>query len=135
MMLLETPMAKTTSAASMRKLGTHFIRAWRKRRDLTIQQMVDRLPSDEDGNATLSIASLSRIERNQQPYSQEIVEAMANELDVSVSDLVGRNPDEPPTDLERFLGLHEEDREDVRAYMDFLEQRRRQRLADQSEPE
>jgi transcriptional regulator with XRE-family HTH domain len=73
-----------------------YIRAWRKHRGFTIDQLVGRL-------AELSVdttgASISRIERGAQPYSQDILEAIAAALDVAVADLIENNPDVPDAEV------------------------------------
>lgn len=66
------------------RYGRTFIRDWRKHRNLTIERLADRL--------TLTAASLSRIERGLQPYSQPILEALADALRCSPADLLMRNP-------------------------------------------
>lgn len=77
-----------------------YIRAWRKKRGYTLDDMVGRL-------AVLGVdttgASLSRIERGQQPYSQDILEAIAEALDVSPWDLLKNNPEIPEAEVIDFL--------------------------------
>jgi transcriptional regulator with XRE-family HTH domain len=66
-----------------------YIRAWREKKGLTLDQMVGRL--DEIG-VKITGASLSRIERGIQPYSQDIIEAIAESLELTVSQLVEHDP-------------------------------------------
>ena len=73
-----------------------YIRAWRKHRGYTIDQMVGRLA--ELGVETTG-ASISRIERGTQPYSQDILEALAGALDVTVAQLIEHNPDLPGAEI------------------------------------
>lgn len=73
-----------------------YIRHWRKSLGFTLEQMVGRLA--EIGVDTTA-ASLSRIERGQQPYSQDILEAIAEALDRSVADLIENNPDIPEAQI------------------------------------
>lgn len=66
-----------------------YIREWREKKGFTLDQMVGRLAAigvDTTG------ASLSRIERAVQPYSQDILEAIAVTLDVEVGQLLEDNP-------------------------------------------
>ncbi len=71
-----------------------FIRAWRLHRDLTLEQLADRLT--EAHSVPMTHASLSRIERGMQPYSQPILEALAEELTGGdVASLLMRSPDDP----------------------------------------
>jgi transcriptional regulator with XRE-family HTH domain len=88
-----------------------YIRAWRKHRGYTLDQMVGRLA--ELGVETTG-ASLSRIERNDQPYNQDILEPIAEALGVTRGDLLENNPDIP--DAEVFdLMRHLDEREKLQA--------------------
>lgn len=64
-----------------------FIRAWRKFRNLTQHQLADRI-----GKAH---SSVGRIERGLQPYSQELLEALADALQTEPASLLMRDPTEP----------------------------------------
>lgn len=66
-----------------------YIRAWREKEGYTLAQMVGRL--DALG-VTITEASLSRIERGKQPYSQDILEAIAAALGKRVSQLIEDDP-------------------------------------------
>ena len=77
-----------------------YIRDWRKAKGYTLDQMVGRL--DTIGVATTG-ASLSRIERGEQPYSQDIIEAIAESLGVSVAQLVEDDPAKPPAQVFDFV--------------------------------
>ena len=86
-----------------------YIRAWREKRGYTLDDMVGRL--DAIGVA-MTGASLSRIERGLQPYSQDALEAIAEALNVSAADLLENNPDIPDAqiiDLTRHLGPKEKE--------------------------
>lgn len=61
-----------------------FIKAWRKHRQLTIEQLSER--------TEISTASLSRIESGKQPYNQGILEAIAEALNCRTADLLGFDP-------------------------------------------
>lgn len=77
-----------------------YIRAWRKERGYTLDQMVGRLA--ELGVETTG-ASISRIERGEQPYSQDILEALAEALGVALSDLIENNPELPDAEVIDFI--------------------------------
>jgi transcriptional regulator with XRE-family HTH domain len=68
-----------------------FIRQWRKHRGLTLDQLVSRL-DELAGNLKLAGASLSRIERGLQPYTQATLEAIADALACDPADLLMRDP-------------------------------------------
>jgi transcriptional regulator with XRE-family HTH domain len=64
-----------------------FIRQWRKHRDLTLEQLaekIDMVPSH-----------LSMLERGQRAYTQDTLEAIARALSTDVTALLSRDPGEP----------------------------------------
>ncbi len=67
-----------------------FIRAWRKHRALTLAQLADRLKTELE--IDISEGQLSRIERGETPYSQDILEALATVLRCEPADLIMRDP-------------------------------------------
>ena len=68
-------------------MGRHFLRAWRKHRTKTLEQVADHLH--------MSHSQLSRIERYEQPYNQELLEALADLYMCDVVDLLIRDPSDP----------------------------------------
>src|SRR5579872_5021004 len=67
-----------------------FIRAWRKHRELTPAQIADRLSVELEMD--ISEGQLSRIERGETPYGQDILEALAQVLRCEPADLIMRDP-------------------------------------------
>lgn len=65
---------------------TH-IRQWREHRENTLEELAEKIG--------ITHASLSRIERGIQPYSQAILEAIAKELATDVPSLLTRDPVDP----------------------------------------
>lgn len=76
---------------SEKKYGKTYIKEWRKYRGLSLRRLADRMEMDGP-NETISHASLGRIENGDQPYSQPILEALAQALNCSVTDLIGVDP-------------------------------------------
>lgn len=71
-----------------------FIKAWRKHRNgLTLAKLVERLEVEE--GFQLSEGQLSRIERGEQPYSQDLLEAISHVLRCEPADLIMRDPTDP----------------------------------------
>ncbi len=70
-----------------------FLRAWREHRNLTLDQAVERLR--ELHNVVLTKTSLSRIERGKQPYSQPILEGLADAYETEPASLLIRDPSDP----------------------------------------
>ena len=69
-----------------------FIRQWRAHRGLTIEALADRVATKL---GRFTHASLSRIERGKQPYSQPILEALADALRTDTWSLLHRDPTDP----------------------------------------
>lgn len=70
----------------------HFIREWRKHRHMTQDQLVSRLIEYGGESVPTTAASLSRLENGKQPYSQHLMEALADVLSTDVGSLIMRNP-------------------------------------------
>lgn len=66
---------------------TTFLRQWRKQSGKTLEQVAEHLH--------MSHSQLSRIERGQQPYNQELLEALADLYMCDVVDLLIRDPSDP----------------------------------------
>ena len=84
-----------------------YIRAWREHRGYTLDDMIGRL---EALDTKITGASLSRIERGIQPYSQDIMEAIAAALNLAVGDLLENDPTIPEAkilDMVRHLSDRE----------------------------
>lgn len=77
-----------------------YIRAWRKKKGYTLDEMVGRL--DALGVQTTG-ATLSRIERGGQPYNQDLLEPIAMALGVESWQLLKDNPDIPTAPVEDFV--------------------------------
>ena len=69
----------------------HFIREWRLSKNLSLRKLADRLV-DDHFVSIISYASLSRIEKGEQPYSQETLEAIADALGTSAASLLIFDP-------------------------------------------
>jgi len=76
---------------SKRELGKHFIREWRKYRGLSLRRLAERMET-EPGELLTSHANIQRIEKYEQPYTQEILEALAEALEVAPTDLLSVDP-------------------------------------------
>lgn len=64
-----------------------FFKEWRVHRGLSQEQLADRLET--------SVASISRIESGSQPYTQDVLEALADALMTDPASLLMRNPADP----------------------------------------
>lgn len=62
----------------------HFIREWRKAKDFTLERLAERIGTTH--------ATLSRIERGKVPYSQSLLETLAEALSTTPASLIMRDP-------------------------------------------
>jgi transcriptional regulator with XRE-family HTH domain len=65
----------------------HFIKQWRKHRELTQEQLANRLDTTK--------ANISRIENLKQGYTQDFLEVCAKALNTDVASLLMRDPSDP----------------------------------------
>jgi transcriptional regulator with XRE-family HTH domain len=82
----------------------HYLREWREHRGLSLARLAARM-IDQTGEEIISSVSVGRIERGQQPYSQPILEALADALQCTAEDLLSVNPlkDAEVIDLMRII--------------------------------
>ena len=73
-------------------LKPHYIKEWRLNSGLSLRKLAARL-EESPGEELISFASLARIEKGQQPYSQPILEALAIAFDIQPYMLLEMNPD------------------------------------------
>lgn len=70
-----------------------FIREWRKKKGHTLAQLAERLLLLEEIDITEG--QLSRIERGESAYGQDMLEAIARAMSLEPADLIMRNPTDP----------------------------------------
>lgn len=70
-----------------------YIKEWRERKGLSLRRLAERLESSPGGDLLISHTSIGRIEKGKQPYSQPILEAIADALGVSAWMLLEVNPE------------------------------------------
>jgi transcriptional regulator with XRE-family HTH domain len=69
-----------------------YFKEWRKFRELTQEQVLDRLAALDDPELPTTAASLSRIENKKQSIHPRIIAALAEVYQVEEDHLLGRNP-------------------------------------------
>lgn len=74
-------------AYTMEQRPKHYLRAWRKHRDLTLEQVAER--------AGTTHATLSRVERGVHPYNQALLELLADIYNTDPASLLMRDPGSP----------------------------------------
>lgn len=80
-------MPKRIALQKPRNRRKTFFKEWREFRGLTQEQLAGRLET--------SVASISRIESGTQPYTQDVLEALAEALTTDPASLIMRNPAAP----------------------------------------
>ena len=83
-----------------------YIKEWRAKRGLSLRRLADRLELTPGGDLMISHTSIGRIEKGQQPYSQPILEAIAEALGVSVWMLLEVNPEKDGDVIDVSLRLN-----------------------------
>ena len=85
-------MPRTTRPSRKEHRRPTFIRAWRKHEGLTLEKLSERLLVVFQ--LEVSDGQLSRIERGDQPYTQDLLEAIAAVLRCEPADLLRRGPED-----------------------------------------
>lgn len=83
-----------------------YIKEWREKRGLSLRRLAERLEETPGGDLLISHASIGRIEKGQQPYSQPILEAIATALGVPAWMLLEVNPDKDGDVIDITLRLN-----------------------------
>lgn len=100
-----------------------YFREWRVKRGLSLRQVVARMETEPGGRPIISHASLGRIETGQQPYSQPILEALAQALGVSRGALLEMHPDREGEVIDLVRHLNHAKQAQAIEYLRFLANR------------
>ena len=98
-----------------------YFKEWRKHRHYTQEQVVMRLESLDDEHIPRTAASLSRLENGKQPYTQRIVEALADIYQCEPEHLIGRNPEKAGEVIDLWQRLTDQQRRQALAVIEALE--------------
>lgn len=99
-----------------------YIREWRKKRHLSLRKLAARLEA-EPGVELISFVSLSRIETGEQPYSQPVIEAIADALGVTVSMLLEHNREKEGAVVDLVRRMDDATRNEAIAFLEILAKR------------
>lgn len=88
-----TRMAKTRSKADRKPT---FLREWREFREMSQDRAIERL--ELEAEFPFSKGQLSRVERGEQPYSQDLLEALATIYRCDTADLLKSDPQAKPSE-------------------------------------
>lgn len=83
-----------------------YIKEWREKRGLSLRRLAERLEETPGGDLMISHASIGRIEKGQQPYSQPVLEALAAALGVPAYMLLEVNPEKDGDVIDITLRLN-----------------------------
>lgn len=83
-----------------------YIKEWREKRGLSLRRLAERLEETPGGDLLISHASIGRIEKGKQPYSQPVLEAIATALGVPAYMLLEVNPDKDGDVIDITLRLN-----------------------------
>jgi len=100
--------------------GHSYLREWRRHRGLTQSQVLDRLAIMDDPNLPKTGASLSRLEAGKQPYSQRVLEALAEVYGVEPGHLIGHCPEKEGRIIDAVARLDERKRIQALAIIEAL---------------
>lgn len=114
-----SPYTRCAIMPGMNRPGTHLAH-WRAFRGLTQAQVVDRLAQMDDARLPTTAASLSRLESGKQPYSQRIIEALAEIYDTDPGALIDHDPRRVAHALEVLSRLPDSDREQAEAMLEAM---------------
>ena len=78
----------------------HYVREWRKHRNLTQERLAERTP--------FTTGAISQLETGHTSYTQPMLEALAVALDCLPGDLLSRNPLKDGTVVQLFNDLPED---------------------------
>lgn len=98
----------------------HYIREWRLKRKLSLRLLAARMEKEPGGEEIISHASLGRIENNKQPYSPEVLEALAVALNTTKGALLEVHPDKEGDVVDLVRRLDAAKRDQAVEYLRFL---------------
>lgn len=89
------PMGKKRKRIVLGPPKRHYIKEWRKHRDMTQEKLGAKLGR--------SASHISQIERGTLNYTRETLEALAYALSCEPSDLLGVDPERPRSELAKIV--------------------------------
>lgn len=110
----------------------HFLREWRKAKELTLEQVAERIEMLSKHRAILdpnarpvpmTHATLSRIERGRIPYNQHLLELLAEIYQTTPDALIRIDPTRPGVSWSILETLRPEQQEQIRAIVEVMAKR------------
>ncbi len=97
-----------------------YLKEWRAKKGYTLDQVVDRLAAMDDPLLPKTGASLSRLENRKQPYSERILEALADIYGCEPEDLLGRDPTKDGVVIDMMRAMDERQQKQAIAILSAL---------------
>lgn len=101
-----------------------YLREWREKKGLTQAAVAGRLEFLDDERLPTTAASLSRLENGKQPYSEPIINALAEIYGCEPWELLGRDPTKEGQ-VVYFEDYSLDEVEEARAIFEAIRERRR----------
>lgn len=98
-----------------RQRRRHFIKEWRLFRNLTQEQVADRIG--------IASTTYGRIENNQVPYNQDFLEMAADAMRCQPWDLLNRDPRKDGDVIDLLRHLDDKKKAEAESFIKFLNQR------------
>ncbi len=108
------------SAMRNTRYGKHYLREWREFRGLSLRQLESRIETEPGGDPLVSYVSLGRIERQIQPYSQPILEAVALALGTTPAALLEVDPNKSGDVVDLLRRLPRDKLPEASRYLKYL---------------
>lgn len=102
-------------------MAGHYLKRWRQHRNYTQEQVTDRLVSLDDPLLPTTAASLSRLENGKQPYSERILEALAEIYQCEADHLIGRDPTKEGEVIDLLARLNESQLQQAKLILQALQ--------------
>lgn len=103
-----------------RTLSKTFIKQWRTKRGLSLRRLAARMEVEPGGDEVISHVSIGRIENGKQPYSQPILEALAQALGVTTGMLLESDPTKEGQVIDLVRRLDDAKRKQAIDYLKYL---------------
>lgn len=100
----------------LRQRRRHFIKEWRDYRDLTQEQVADRIG--------ISATTFGRIEGNKVPYNQDFLELAADALRCDPWDLLNKDPSKEGDVVDLMRHLNDRQKQEAADFIRYLAQKK-----------
>lgn len=100
--------------------GNHYLRQWREYRGLSLRALASRLEVSPGGPLIADYAALSRIETGETRFNEDVLNAVAEALDVDRTDLLSKDPNKDGQVIDLLRRLDDRDRQRIIEMMEVM---------------